>query len=143
MIRRPPRSTRTDTLFPYTTLFLSKASKPPKPLSVRYRCLRFGAERQEVIHPFAHALLEIGLGLRARPCACDIGDDRLTDTLDRIVAERAGVDPFLEQLQQPHRAARRAHPDRNGDCYPPIATRHSDVYGKSVTVRRDPGVRIL
>src|SRR3546814_16568610 len=27
MIRRPPRSTRTDTLFPYTTLFRS----PPKP----------------------------------------------------------------------------------------------------------------
>src|SRR3546814_9112578 len=26
MIRRPPRSTRTDTLFPYTTLFRSKAS---------------------------------------------------------------------------------------------------------------------
>src|SRR3546814_8369600 len=25
MIRRPPRSTRTDTLFPYTTLFLSSA----------------------------------------------------------------------------------------------------------------------
>src|SRR3546814_7437273 len=25
MIRRPPRSTRTDTLFPYTTLFLSQA----------------------------------------------------------------------------------------------------------------------
>src|SRR3546814_8968762 len=37
MIRRPPRSTRTDTLFPYTTLFRSHAqasrktspSKPP------------------------------------------------------------------------------------------------------------------
>src|SRR3546814_19605858 len=58
------------------------------------------------------ALLEIGLGLRARPCACDIGDDRLTDTLDRIVAEHAGVEQFLEQLKQPHRAARRAHPDR-------------------------------
>src|SRR3546814_12061640 len=27
MIRRPPRSTRTDTLFPYTTLFRSKAMK--------------------------------------------------------------------------------------------------------------------
>src|SRR3546814_4379165 len=26
MIRRPPRSTRTDTLFPYTTLFRSRAS---------------------------------------------------------------------------------------------------------------------
>src|SRR3546814_10679965 len=27
MIRRPPRSTRTDTLFPYTTLFRSQAGK--------------------------------------------------------------------------------------------------------------------
>src|SRR3546814_10321076 len=39
MMRRPPRSTRTDTLFPYTTLFRSAnkpnhvtASKPLKPL---------------------------------------------------------------------------------------------------------------
>src|SRR3546814_11298319 len=30
MIRRPPRSTRTDTLFPYTTLFRSPA-QPPAP----------------------------------------------------------------------------------------------------------------
>src|SRR3546814_15439851 len=29
MIRRPPRSTRTDTLFPYTTLFRTPASCPP------------------------------------------------------------------------------------------------------------------
>src|SRR3546814_16531765 len=28
MIRRPPRSTRTDTLFPYTTLFRSDAYRP-------------------------------------------------------------------------------------------------------------------
>src|SRR3546814_20008503 len=28
MIRRPPRSTRTDTLFPYTTLFRSPKGKP-------------------------------------------------------------------------------------------------------------------
>src|SRR3546814_11968929 len=28
MIRRPPRSTRTDTLFPYTTLFRSTAEGP-------------------------------------------------------------------------------------------------------------------
>src|SRR3546814_13782977 len=28
MIRRPPRSTRTDTLFPYTTLFRSRAQNP-------------------------------------------------------------------------------------------------------------------
>src|SRR3546814_14236355 len=29
MIRRPPRSTRTDTLFPYTTLFRSPADDHP------------------------------------------------------------------------------------------------------------------
>src|SRR3546814_7196897 len=29
MIRRPPRSTRTDTLFPYTTLFRSVAKRSP------------------------------------------------------------------------------------------------------------------
>src|SRR3546814_1075800 len=29
MIRRPPRSTRTDTLVPYTTLFRSKPVSPP------------------------------------------------------------------------------------------------------------------
>src|SRR3546814_1544891 len=35
MIRRPPRSTRTDTLFPYTTLFRSarSASRDAKPRS--------------------------------------------------------------------------------------------------------------
>src|SRR3546814_3427334 len=38
MIRRPPRSTRTDTLFPYTTLFRSAQEKgscrrPPRPLA--------------------------------------------------------------------------------------------------------------
>src|SRR3546814_12831208 len=31
MIRRPPRSTRTDTLFPYTTLFRSATSPPSRP----------------------------------------------------------------------------------------------------------------
>src|SRR3546814_10565212 len=30
MIRRPPRSTRTDTLFPYTTLFRSRLQAPAR-----------------------------------------------------------------------------------------------------------------
>src|SRR3546814_9364475 len=47
MIRRPPRSTRTDTLFPYTTLFRSSptdhrdASAPQSPR--RWRGLRLAA----------------------------------------------------------------------------------------------------
>src|SRR3546814_4925874 len=40
MIRRPPRSTRTDTLFPYTTLFRSqkqaRATQSHKPEIVRW-----------------------------------------------------------------------------------------------------------
>src|SRR3546814_11601380 len=49
MIRRPPRSTRTDTLFPYTTHFRSAAMLPmlyqahphPDPVSYRHRtCLK-------------------------------------------------------------------------------------------------------
>src|SRR3546814_14692202 len=40
MIRRPPRSTRTDTLFPYTTLFRSHAVGGR---SIRSRLLRAGA----------------------------------------------------------------------------------------------------
>src|SRR3546814_3562083 len=39
MIRRPPRSTRTDTLFPYTTLFRSKSPGTP----IRKRATRQGA----------------------------------------------------------------------------------------------------
>src|SRR3546814_3808916 len=35
MIRRPPRSTRTDTLFPYTTLF--RSVRAPRPLQVLAR----------------------------------------------------------------------------------------------------------
>src|SRR3546814_17122302 len=35
MIRRPPRSTRTDTLFPYTTLFRSPADAPGRRRSAR------------------------------------------------------------------------------------------------------------
>src|SRR3546814_17596844 len=47
MIRRPPRSTRTDTLFPYTTLFRSRESQDPvrRPLGQRLRALRRNRRR--------------------------------------------------------------------------------------------------
>src|SRR3546814_18537682 len=54
MIRRPPRSTRTDTLFPYTTLFRSKAKIA---LSLGHH---FG-QRMEIgaVISFAHQLCDI------------------------------------------------------------------------------------
>src|SRR3546814_11213199 len=50
IIRRPPRSTRTDTLFPYTTLFRSP---------VGLQALGDGVQRGVLTHyPQAHALAE-------------------------------------------------------------------------------------
>src|SRR3546814_18157164 len=39
MIRRPPRSTRTDTLFPYTTLFRSTSAPPDRDPDHRRQCV--------------------------------------------------------------------------------------------------------
>src|SRR3546814_1114825 len=47
MIRRPPRSTRTDTLFPYTTLFRSRELVVPVD-----RPVRFALRSKDVIHSF-------------------------------------------------------------------------------------------
>src|SRR3546814_3173814 len=64
MIRRPPRPTRTDTLFPYTTLFRSLAvteeSRRPRPrlaraLAATRRFERFGSELRR------HQILELEL----------------------------------------------------------------------------------
>src|SRR3546814_14709200 len=42
MIRRPPRSTRTDTLFPYTTLFRSRHGGPGVVEAVKMAVADFG-----------------------------------------------------------------------------------------------------
>src|SRR3546814_13517875 len=64
MIRRPPRSTRTDTLFPYTTLFRSEHRlvqiEQPVVERQRARPVALGAGGGEI-------------GAKAR---CDIGGDR-------------------------------------------------------------------
>src|SRR3546814_15389117 len=56
MIRRPPRSTRTDTLFPYTTLFRSTLAGPAatvlaclRPLGLRNRTRRTSLEGMRAI----------------------------------------------------------------------------------------------
>src|SRR3546814_13483509 len=75
MVRRPPRSTRTDTLFPYTTLFRSLMAQP---FSYRYPLVNgqgnfgspddpksFAAMRytESKLSPIAEALLgELGHG---------------------------------------------------------------------------------
>src|SRR3546814_4370966 len=46
MIRRPPRSTRTDTLFPYTTLFRSRPCPERRPAPWRRRSRPSGSDRE-------------------------------------------------------------------------------------------------
>src|SRR3546814_13080901 len=66
MIRRPPRSTRTDTLFPYTTLFRSILRRAPRRAHAEARgagFLRLPGLRQHVVG--AHQLLRLDPGVVA------------------------------------------------------------------------------
>src|SRR3546814_12099406 len=115
MIRRPPRSTRTDTLFPYTTLFRSGADRRARRGrgSGPVGGLRGGRRRHDP-DPLQAEDAGRGRELRAR--------------LDRQGADRGGADG----LSGVHRRAH-AGPDRN-----------SVVEGKSVYVRVDlGGLRII
>src|SRR3546814_5214879 len=55
MIRRPPRSTRTDTLFPYTTLFRSFLSDPQRPFAATLKRMmstnHLGTREEPMVHP--------------------------------------------------------------------------------------------
>src|SRR3546814_19453033 len=55
MIRRPPRSTRTDTLFPYTTLFRSR-----EVTSEQRRTQQVGDTRRPVDDDMIHAARQLG-----------------------------------------------------------------------------------
>src|SRR3546814_18839391 len=61
MIRRPPRSTRTDTLFPYTTLFRSTVVVEPRRRNLE-RPAGLGAERHIGGGRFAGALRHVASG---------------------------------------------------------------------------------
>src|SRR3546814_6260639 len=82
MIRRPPRSTRTDTLFPYPTLFRSAAARLGRMAQRIDQPLRRGA------HGFLPGLHRFDLAAQdavgLRPLLLYLGD-LLVVTLDRFV----------------------------------------------------------
>src|SRR3546814_2341708 len=73
MIRRPPRSTRTDTLFPYTTLFRSPADPSRLPH-------RLGRCRRSAAAPRGHLPARQAAG-EGRDCA-ERGGDPLGSSRD-------------------------------------------------------------
>src|SRR3546814_6456967 len=66
MIRRPPRSTRTDTLFPYTTLFRSASAR-------RRRTVEQAAHRYVGLIPMRAAARRVGAG----PHALNIPEEQM------------------------------------------------------------------
>src|SRR3546814_10884593 len=79
MIRRPPRSTRTDTLFPYTTLFRSVAAQ----------------FQQRATKPLRHALADVG-AYRTRTGKADQGNAAIID--ERLRSEEHT--PELQSLRR-------------------------------------------
>src|SRR3546814_20821413 len=124
MIRRPPRSTRTDTLFPYTTLFRSTRTRPIRTTGSEPACADIGAS----VRPSTLLLL-----LRSSPAKQIESEDEGPGALppgDRHVGERGTrmlahvplpADPPAEGLQDPVRLdgehgsdeRRSAGPDRD------------------------------
>src|SRR3546814_17398079 len=99
MIRRPPRSTRTDTLFPYTTLFRSG------------RLLRLGLllAGADVLQALLHRVLHH----RGIPRRLEILDEllheghqlRLGILLLQLTEDLVGVAPLLAVVQRPEHDA--------------------------------------
>src|SRR3546814_4635989 len=94
MIRRPPRSTRTDTLFPYTTLFRSLAAQHRR--AVAHLHAGDGAERDLLARrrqdrqasEFADTVAQL-----ARIADADrVAREPLDRLADRLAADRAGDD---------------------------------------------------
>src|SRR3546814_13075566 len=120
MIRRPPRSTRTDTLFPYTTLFRSPGGRRHLPV------------HRALVRRTAHRLTS------PQSSSCFQGPVAAS----HHAAEGVGR-PFVELPDKHGEAAakclavaRRAEADGRGGCAP---DRSGDVSGKKASVRVDRG----
>src|SRR3546814_14316356 len=59
MIRRPPRSTRTDTLFPYTTLFRSSLEGGPPSSLLQQPAIRLGLRMIRGFQPETAKRIEV------------------------------------------------------------------------------------
>src|SRR3546814_16255155 len=129
MLRRPPRSTRTDTLFPYTTLFRSRVARDLRHLRPHDRALR----SRLLFHP--HSPLSERL---ARQSGAAAGDGLRRRRPLRRPADRDAREDGIAKLESPRdgSAVRRHTRARRAD-------RKSVGLGKSVLGRVELGGRRL
>src|SRR3546814_19628042 len=103
MIRRPPRSTRTDTLFPYTTLFRSHEDRQRRRRLAREA--QWGAALEVVQHEARVVAIAAGDIAYGRPVSVE-DYKRLCAAVERLVdAEAILTDPPAQRLREPYRAA--------------------------------------
>src|SRR3546814_12199100 len=93
MKRRPPRSTRTDTLFPYTTLFRSAHRRAVSRINPLYRA------RDETIGDIAQAGAAIAFGQRRAEQSelPQLAHDFPIEPLLQKRARHARLQPFLRK----------------------------------------------
>src|SRR3546814_1305241 len=118
MIRRPPRSTRTDTLFPYTTLFRSDRQIT---LAEQAEQRRIGAKLDQPVG--------VELGIAAHLAALVIGDQQADDAIFRLRLERELPPRILER-----RAEQRRQHERGGKQ--PFDLRRIGMGGEDVVEHR-------
>src|SRR3546814_8511776 len=86
MIRRPPRSTRTDTLFPYTTLFRSRVEAVELAARLLHQAVAEEHDGQEGVHVW---VLRVGGG----------GVDQRAQAELRLAGEGQDPAPVCERLR--------------------------------------------
>src|SRR3546814_12406788 len=117
MIRRPPRSTRTDTLFPYTTLFRSgRTEARDDAFELRFRRHRRRSALGMLAVPYAGDDVPIA-------CRAPDHDPQGRSRAGNGRGQRTGAEPYLDP-----RLARAA-------AFHPAADRKRGVEGKGVAVR--------
>src|SRR3546814_9898793 len=113
MIRRPPRSTRTDTLFPYTTLFRSAVARQPVEEILSHvagrRLDRRPDAARRVVQRLVPAVIGIGMvvvhapgNVASVPPDVDVaGLRREHERIDRQMRLQARSEEHTSELQSP------------------------------------------
>src|SRR3546814_5404378 len=111
MIRRPPRSTRTDTLFPYTTLFRSKARFVS--MSIRSSASRpwYIARRQVAAGPAPSGLLPAlrGTSQRRNRSERKARSEEHTSELQSLMRNSYAVFCLKKKNTPPHKQHKQIH----------------------------------
>src|SRR3546814_20278310 len=107
MIRRPPRSTRTDTPFPYTTLVRSSAAGGPTKVIVDHLDI--------VKSPASRNIDKLILSALALQVVLDLTRGRLSDIHHSFALEHRDWKEIIARHRWPPSPRRRLRPSRGSD----------------------------